>query len=51
MASKTTLTLENLQTLGAERLADMVMEFAQGDALLKRLLRLELTGHHSPPNL
>ena len=42
MASKKTVTTENLAALGAERLAAILVEFATGDAEVKRRLRLEL---------
>lgn len=36
MAAKTTLNETNLRTLGAERLASLVMELTTGNAALKR---------------
>ena len=42
MASKTTLNAKNLEALGAERLAELLMELGTGDAALKRRLRMEL---------
>lgn len=42
MASKKTLTAKNLAALGAERLAELLLELAEGDAATKRQLRLEL---------
>lgn len=42
MASDKTLNAKNLAVLGAERLADLLLELAQGDAATKRQLRLEL---------
>ncbi len=42
MASKKTVTLDNLAALGAERLAAILVELADGDAEVKRRLRLEL---------
>jgi hypothetical protein len=42
MASKKIVTLDNLATLGAERLATILVELADGDAEIKRRLRLEL---------
>jgi len=42
MASKKTVTPDNLATLGAERLAAILVELADGDAEIKRRLRLEL---------
>ncbi|MCW1919914.1 hypothetical protein NX862_14230 [Rhodobacter sp. KR11] len=48
MASKTTLNAANLQGLGAERLAELLIEISTGSALAKRRLRLELAGAQSP---
>jgi len=42
MASDKTLNAKNLAALGAERLAELLLELAQGDAASKRHLRLEL---------
>lgn len=42
MASDKTLNAKNLAALGAERLADLLLELAGGDAAAKRRLRLEL---------
>ena len=42
MASKKTVTLDNLMALGPERLAAILVELADGDAEVKRRLRLEL---------
>ena len=42
MASKKTVTLDNLVALGPERLAAILVELADGDAEIKRRLRLEL---------
>jgi hypothetical protein len=42
MASKKTVTPDNLAALGAERLAAILVELAQTDAEIKRRLRLEL---------
>ena len=42
MASKKTVTLENLAALGPQRLAAILVEIAEGDAEIKRRLRLEL---------
>lgn len=46
--SKTTLNAQNLAAMGAERLAALLMDLADGDAALKRRLRLELAGTASP---
>ena len=51
MASKSVLNSENLAALGAERLADLLMEVATGDAATKRRLRLELAAAESPKKL
>jgi hypothetical protein len=48
MASKTTLNRTNLAELGAERLAELMIEISQGNAAIKRRLRLELAGMESP---
>jgi hypothetical protein len=48
MASKTTLNRSNLEALGAERLAELLIEISQGSATIKRRLRLELAGTESP---
>ena len=42
MASKSTLNAKNLQALGAERLAQLLIEISTGDAAAKRKLRLAL---------
>lgn len=42
MASKKTVTPDNLAALGTERLAAILVELADGDAEVKRRLRLEL---------
>jgi hypothetical protein len=51
MASKKTLNTSNLEALGAERLAALLMEISQGNAAIKRRLRLELVGTESPAEL
>lgn len=48
MASKTTLNARNLETLGAARLAGLLIEISTGSAVAKRRLRLELAGAQSP---
>jgi hypothetical protein len=48
MASKTTLNAANLEALGAARLATLLMEISEGNAVIKRRLRLELAGEESP---
>lgn len=42
MAPNKTVTLDNLAPLGAERLATILIELADGDPEIKRRLRLEL---------
>ena len=44
MASTKTLNAKNLETLGAERLAVLLIEISTGSAVAKRRLRLELAG-------
>ena len=51
MASKTTLTAKNLEALGAEHLAQLLMDISEGNANAKRRLRLELAGSESPDKL
>ena len=41
-ASRKTVTLDNLMALGPERLAAILVELADGNAEVKRRLRLEL---------
>lgn len=48
MASKKTLNAQNLENLGAERLAQLLIEISTGDAAAKRRLRLELAGAQGP---
>ncbi len=48
MASKSTLNAKNLETLGAARLAELLIEISTGSAVAKRRLRLELAGAQSP---
>jgi hypothetical protein len=48
MASKKTLTQDNLEALGAARLAALLVEVSDGNAAIKRRLRLELAGAESP---
>ena len=42
MPSETTLNAKNLAALGAERLAELLLDVTAGDAVAKRRLRLEL---------
>ena len=48
MALKTTLNATDLEALGAERLAELLIEISTGDAAIKRRLRLELASTQSP---
>lgn len=48
MAAKKSLTAKNLEVLGVERLAALLIEISEGDAIIKRRLRLELAGQESP---
>jgi hypothetical protein len=48
MASKKTLNAKNLEALGADRLAELLIEISTGDATAKRRLRLELAGAAGP---
>ncbi|WP_086998661.1 DUF6880 family protein [Rhizobium sullae] len=47
MAAKTTLNAKNLEALGAQRLAELLLEISTGSAAHKRRLRMELAGNHS----
>src|SRR5271165_3598878 len=51
MASKKTLNAANLEALGAARLAELLIEISEGNATVKRRLRLELAGAESPADL
>lgn len=51
MAAKTTLNAKNLEALGPERLAELLIEISAGNAGAKRRLRLELAGAQSPGEL
>ena len=44
MGAKKTVNLENLEGLGARRLAELLLEFGEEDAEIKRRLRFELAG-------
>ncbi|VDC21776.1 hypothetical protein XINFAN_00639 [Pseudogemmobacter humi] len=48
MAPKTTLNAKNLEALGAECLAQLLIEISTGDAAAKRQLRLALAGTQGP---
>lgn len=51
MAAKTTLNAKNLEALGAERLAELLVEISTGNAAAKRHLRLALAAAQSPAEL
>lgn len=46
MASETTLNAKNLAGLGADRLAELLLELVEGDAAAKRGLRMELASRN-----
>jgi hypothetical protein len=48
MASRKTLNAKNLEALGAERLAELLVEVSTGNAGVKRRIRLELASLQSP---
>jgi hypothetical protein len=48
MASKKTVNAKNLEALGAERLAVLLVELAEADAGVKRRLRIELAEGEGP---
>lgn len=48
MSPKKTLSAKNLEALGAERLAELLIEIGDRNAAIKRRLRLELAGAQSP---
>ncbi len=48
MTSKTTFNAENLEALGARRLAELLMDIAESDAATTRRLRLELAAQEAP---
>jgi hypothetical protein len=49
--SKKTLNAKNLESLGAQRLAELLIEVSTSNAAVKRRLRLELAGSQSPGEL
>ena len=51
MASKKTLNTKNFEALGAQRLAELLIEVSTANAAVKRRLRLELAGAQSPKSL
>jgi uncharacterized protein DUF6880 len=48
MVSQKTLNKKNLEALGAERLAELLIEVSSGNASAKRRIRLELASAQSP---
>jgi hypothetical protein len=48
LSSKKTLNAKNLEALGAERLAGLLIEISSASVAAKRRLRLELAGAESP---
>jgi hypothetical protein len=48
VASKNTLNADTLEALGARRLAELLLDIAEGDAAAKRRLRLELAAKRAP---
>lgn len=48
MATKKTLNAERLEMLGAKRLAELLMDIAEGDAATTRRLKLELAAQEAP---
>jgi len=49
--SKKTLNKENLKNLGADRLADLVLDLVKGNAALQRRARLELSANLGPKDI
>jgi hypothetical protein len=48
VASEKILNKKNLEALGAERLAELLIEVSSGNASVKRRIRLELASAESP---
>lgn len=48
MASKKIPNAKNLEALGAEKLAELLIEISTGNAAAKQRIRLELAGAQSP---
>src|SRR5712691_1425524 len=48
VAARTTRNAKNLESLGPERMAELLIEISAGNAAAKRRLRLELAGAQSP---
>ena len=51
MPAKTALNTKNLEALGLERLAELLIEITATNPAAKRRLRLELAGAQSPAEL
>jgi len=51
VAERTTLNAKNLEALGPDRLAELLIEISTGNAAAKRRLRLELAKAQSPAEL
>src|SRR3954453_22665619 len=51
MAARKTLNAKNLEALGPERLAELLIEISRGNAAAQRQLRLQLAGAASPAHL
>ncbi|MFD0466306.1 DUF6880 family protein [Microvirga aerilata] len=51
MASRKTLNAKNLEALGSDRLAELLIEISRGNAAAQRRLRLELAGAASPADM
>ena len=49
--SKKTLNKQNLERLGKEKLAELVMELVQGSAALQRRARMELSAAQGPKEI
>lgn len=48
MVSRRKLNLDNLEALGAKRLAELLMDIAENDAATNRRIRLELAANEAP---
>jgi hypothetical protein len=51
MAATKTLTVKNLEALGAARLAELLLDLGDGDPVVRRRLRLELAGRAGPADV
>jgi hypothetical protein len=51
VAARTAITAKNLEALGPERLAELLIEISAGNAAAKRRLRMALAGAQSPAEL